>query len=1107
MAGFDEAVRAATAADVTAAYRVLLGRTPESAAVLAEKVGQPLAGVVSALLLSAEFIEGVATPLLDGRAPPARYEGLPLPDDARWVGAALPVTEETAAAVRGTASWRDLLLALFADPRFGPAVDAQEPAWSRVALVRALSDWTPRRPDAGSLDDDWGETIAEREAAMKRDVAERLRLDLAAAPPRSAEPPLISVLTPVYDPPLEFLARAVDSVRAQSFARWELILVDDGSTRPTVRSLLQAYAALDPRIRVVLRAENGGISAASNDGLAIARGAWLALLDNDDMLTRDALEQVAAAVEARPDAELLYSDEAFVDEHDAVEELFPKPDWSPLLMLNGHYIGHLTVHRTARVRDLGGFRPEYDFSQDYDLALRVADADPVVVHIERVLYAWRRLPGSAAAGGKAYARRTNVAALQDALDRRGWGGFAEALPTANRARRRVSPPPPVAIVVPSDSAENIAAAVRSITERTWYEAYTVHVVTTSAMAARLRPTLSHPRLRWVAYDRPFNFSDKCNAGARAAREDGARYVCFFNDDVRVITPDWIESLLEVATLPGVGAVSPKLLYEDGRVQHAGMVTGVRRLVGTAFHMRPGDSHELQNLGVQSVREVSLLCAALVLLPFEAFEAVDGFDAVDFPVAHSDVDLCLRLRERGWSLVYTPHAVLEHIGHVSIGAEETAAPEGTGARPHRKDKADIKALRRFPQALARDPFFPPALRGLHHRDGEARFHLHPAAAPPPASAADGGADGRADGRDVLLVSHELTRSGAPVVLLDTARVLRDAGWSVVVASRRDGPMRERFQALGAPVIVDSRLFDPSEPAAVDFARNFDLVVANTVVSWPFVRALAGLTRVVWYVQEVGLIGDMARHHALLPSTFALPVEVWAPSRVAADAADALGASARLMPYGVDDAGLRTPPAAPRVRICVLGAYEARKGQDLAVEAWRLLPPELQAVGELVLWGRELEHDHLAAVRARARGLDGVRVEGELTHAEALDALRGSAAVLVPSREESMSLVALDGLSAGRPVLCSRRVGASAWLADGVSGLVCAEPTPTELAGLLARALADEALRARIGRAGRAVFEREFTREAFAHRVLEAVERPASAGGEARSPLAKGFPTRS
>ncbi len=1063
----------ATPADVASAYRVLLGRDVESAAVVAAKASQPFSVLVGGLLSSGEFTDGIVRAISDGQAPGDRYAGLPSPDDRLWASTRLPLTPETVEALRVAETWRDLLARLYADARFGPQADALEGGWSRAGFLAGLDAWSPPDPAAGARETDWGESIAERTAAMKRDTAERLRFELPPQGAADAPGPLISVLTPVYQSPLEFLARAIDSVRAQTYGRWELILVDDGSPKPTVCSMLQAYAALDARIRVVLLPENAGIAAASNAGLEIARGERLALLDHDDMLTRDALEHVAAAVRARPDADLLYSDEAFIGEDDAPQDLFPKPDWSPLLMLNGHYIGHLTVHRTARVRELGGFRSLYDFSQDYDLALRVADHDPVVVHIDRILYGWRRIAGSAAAGGKDFARRTNIAALQDALDRRGWGGFAEALPAANRARRRPSPPPRVAVIVPSDDAENIAAAVRSITERTWYGAYEVFVVTNSPLAAGLRATLAHPRLRWVAYDRPFNFSDKCDAGAAAATEAGCEHLVFFNDDVRVITPDWIESLLEVATLPGVGAVGAKLLYEDGRVQHAGMVTGVRRLVGTAFHMRDADTHELSNLAVQSVREVSLLCAALMMMRADLYADLDGFDAVDFPVAHSDVDLCLRIRERGLSLVYTPHAVLRHLGHVSIGAEERA-DDSAGARP--KDKADIRMLDRFPEALRRDPFFPEAMRGLHHRDAQARFALHPGARRTRPRTQRG--------RDVLLISHELTRSGAPQLVLDMARVLIAQGCDVVVASRRDGPMRERIQALGAPVIVDSRLLTEDRDV-FDLGRNFDVVIANTVVSWPVVRLLGGVTDVYWYLQEVDLVGRYAKDQPRMLEALPLAREIWAPSRLAADALTPYGASARLVPYGVDDAGRRPPPDNRRVRICVLGAYERRKGQDLAVEAWRRLPPELQAAGELVFWGRELEDDHLAALHDRARGVDGIRIEGELAHAEALAALRGSDAVFIPSREESMSLVALDGLSAGRPVVCSRAVGASAWLEPDVSGLVCPTPEPQAFAPLLARVIADAGLRARLGGAGRAVFEREFTHDAFRDRLLQAL----------------------
>ena len=1051
-----ELERAATAEDVARAYRVLLGRDAESAAVIAAKAGASLGALIGEFLRSGEFGGEVAARLIAGHPPAGHYLDRPTGEDAAWARRALPLSPEVAEALAQPAQgWRDLLLALFSDARFGPVIDALEPEWDRKALVAGLRGWEERALDAGTQETGWGETIEERAAALRRDATERLVPGSPTAPPgEAADGPLITVLTPVYDPPLELLQRMIDSVRGQTWANWELVLVDDGSSKAGVRSLLAAFSALDPRIRTVVLPENRGIAAASNAGLAIARGEVLALLDHDDMLTRDALQHIADA--AAGGADWVYSDECLIDEDDRARQLFPKPDWSPLLLLNMMYTSHLSAYRTAAVREVGGFRSAYDFSQDYDLALRMAERDPRVVHVARILYGWRMSAGSAAAGGKDFARAGNVAALQDALDRRGWDGFAEALPTANRARRRPRPSPRVAIVIPSDDAANITASVRSILKHTWYEAFEIRVVTRSATAARLAPSLADPRLRWVPYDRAFNFSDKCNAGAAEAQ---AEFVVFFNDDVRVVTPDWIEALLEVATLPGVGAVGPKLVYESGLIQHAGMVTGVRRLVGTAFHQRPADTHELFNLA-QCVREVSLLCGALLMVPTPLLRALDGFDAVEAPINHSDVDLCLRIRERGLSCVYTPHATLQHIGHASLGAEP-AAP------PRRKDKADLHILRRFPEALARDPFFPDAIRGLHHRDSQTGFTLHPAAEV-----------GRplAGGRDVLLISNELTGSGAPKLVLDMARVLIGEGDFVVVATRRDGAMRARLTEAGAHVIVDARLFE-IEDWVRDFGRNFDLVIANTAISWPAVRQLAPFTDVRWYFHEVDLVKRLSREQPLFAETLPMARELWAGSRLSQEVLAELGAEARVLSYGVDDAGLQPPTGNPRVRIGVFGTFEERKGQDLALAAWKLLPPELQAEGELVFWGRVLEADHHAALTATAEGVEGVRIEGELTLEAYLTALRSCDVVLIPSRDDTLPLVSLDALSAGRVVACSRRVGTAAYLEPGVSGLVCERPTPEALAALIAQAVADAELRAKLGRGARAVFEREFTHAAF------------------------------
>ena len=449
-------------------------------------------------------------------------------------------------------------------------------------------------------------------------------------------------------------------------------------------------------MKLAVSRANGGIAAASNQALAMATGAYVALLDHDDMLAANALERVAAALAGGAVPDLVYSDECMIDEDDLPSRLFTKPDWSPMLLTSFMYTGHLSVYRTELVREVGGFRSEFDFSQDYDLALRIAELAPKVVHLREVLYGWRTIAQSASSGGKPGARTGNIAALQSALDRRGWAGQAVALPTSNRMLRQLTPPPLVSIVVPSDDPAHIRQTAMSIAAHTTYDNFEIVVVARDAVIAECKRALRSRAVRFVPFNAAFNFSAKCNAGAEAARGE---YLVFYNDDVRVMTPSWVEALLEAASLPGVGAVAPKLLYEDGTIQHAGMVAGTRRLLTTAFHCFPHGSPAHFNMA-QSLREVTLLAGACLAMRRSVFREIGGFDAVYTPTAHSDVDLCLRLREAGYRCLYTPHAELTHIGHAALGAAERD-------RAFRPDKADIRIMRRFGHLLEDDPFSRPA----------------------------------------------------------------------------------------------------------------------------------------------------------------------------------------------------------------------------------------------------------------------------------------------------------------------------------------------------------------------------------------------------------------
>ena len=787
---------------------------------------------------------------------------------------------------------------------------------------------TPDRAIDESCLSDYPHPILNRYNRARLEIGRRFALDPSRAG-TVEDGPTISILIPVYKVPIIFLERAILSVLFQTYANWELILVDDCSRRSDVEALLKYYAGVDPRIKVHFRAQNGGISVATNEALTVAAGSYIGLFDHDDMLTRDALQKIAARLVTDPDLDFVYTDECKIDANNLVDDVFFKPDWSSLLLNNFMYTGHFSVYRKNLVEQVGGFRSKYDLSQDYDLVLRVTERQPKVAHVDECLYGWRMIAGSGAAGDKPQARLSNVAALQEAADRRGYDGIAIALPTANRVKRspRVKPPL-VSIVVPSDKSAHIRDTLNSIILRTSYRHYEIIVVTNSKIIGTFAGDLAFNTVRFVEYDKPYNFADKCNVGAARLRGE---YVVFYNDDVRVISPDWIETLLEYLTLPGVGAVAPKLIYENGSIQHAGMVTGVRRLVGTAFHSYPADTTAYFNMA-QSARETSLLCAACLAMPVTVFGAIGGFDALNTPVAHSDIDLCFRVRDSGRSCVYTPHAQLTHIGHVSIGAVQ--AEDTKRAKAFRKDKAELFVLKKWGHYLKRDPYFPPKMRDLLYVDSQEEFIFEKSWAQIRSTT----------GRDFILFSHDLSASGAPRCLYEAARVLIEEGHYVLVMSPGDGPFRRRFAELGADVIVDPLALSGHE-AVTDLVKHFDVAICNTVVCWPVPQHLAPYMPVYLYCHETEHIRHLCDNEPGFHDSLAAATAIWGSGPLSAAMVrqycdlDALSIEPCIeeMPDLPDEARDKSYPG--EVVIALIGTYELRKGQDIAVEGFKRLPQEI------------------------------------------------------------------------------------------------------------------------------------------------------------------------
>lgn len=565
-----------------------------------------------------------------------------------------------------------------------------KPYFLRLSIPNAL---------AGGYSVSYNDWIDRHDFRPARDTA-RLRdlLSLLEAPP------LISVLMPVYNTPERLLEEAIESVRAQIYPHWQLCIADDCSTKLYVRRLLERYAARDSRIRVVFRKANGHISRATNSAFELAEGEWIAMLDHDDVLRPHALAEVALEIAAHPGAQIVYSDEDKLDAHGHRCDPFFKPNFSRELFRSQNYLNHLTVHRADNIRAVGGWRPGFEGSQDYDLNLRIIERidEAAIRHIPKVLYHWRAVEGSTASAGsaKSYAFTAGLRALREHVERLGLPATADEAPGTPFYRMRFSvpqPPPLVSLIIPTrDRVELLRGCIDSIRARTDYPAYEIIVVDNGSVEpathAYLDALRSEPGTRVLAWDKPFNYSAINNFAAAQAK---GSILGLVNNDIVVISPGWLTEMVSWAAQDDVGCVGAKLYYGNDTIQHAGVILGIGGVAGHSHKHFPRDSPGYFGR-LKLLQNLSAVTAACLVVRKSVFEAVGGLDAENLAVAFNDVDLCLKVRAAGWRNVWTPYAELYHLESVSRGAEDDPvkqarfAAETRTMRERWKDELDCDA---------------------------------------------------------------------------------------------------------------------------------------------------------------------------------------------------------------------------------------------------------------------------------------------------------------------------------------------------------------------------------------------------------------------------------
>lgn len=489
---------------------------------------------------------------------------------------------------------------------------------------------------------------------------------------RFADPPLISVVTPVYNTPEPYLEEMAASVRNQTYGCWELILADGGSSLPGLRKRMETLAADDSRIRVLFFEDNLGISGNTNRGIEAARGEIIAFLDHDDILTPDALFEVAWAFREEG-AEVCYSDEDKIDEQDTENPYGPffKPDYSPETLTSMNYISHFSAVSAALLRKTGLLRPEFDGSQDHELMLRLSRSTSAFVHIPRVLYHWRQFSSSVSKARQQQCVDAGIRAIAEH-----WTALGMEVEQVTYApegyHTRFVPRclPRVSVLIPNkDHAEDLRRCVDGLLRAAYpdWEALVIenHSVQPETFAL-YRELGQDPRIRVLEWDKPFNYAAVNNfAAARASGE----LLLLLNNDVEMRSPLWLQEMVVRLRIQGVGAVGGRLLYPDGRLQHGGVVTGIG---GVAGHIHVGVSGDANGYygRLAVLWNVGAVTGALLLTPASLYRQLGGLEEA-LAVAFNDVDYCIKVRQAGHRILYVPEAEGVHRESVSRGYEDTS----------------------------------------------------------------------------------------------------------------------------------------------------------------------------------------------------------------------------------------------------------------------------------------------------------------------------------------------------------------------------------------------------------------------------------------------------
>jgi len=487
--------------------------------------------------------------------------------------------------------------------------------------------------------------------------------------------PLISIVIPVFNPPLKILGETFDSIANQTYSNWECCLANGDPSNFKVKKFIEDYVHKDNRFKVLHLEKNLGIAGNTNMAITLASGSYVAFLDHDDLIAPFALFEIARRLNFDPDIDLFYSDEDNIDTRGFRYGPFFKPSYSPDYLRSVNYMCHFLVVRKKLGEQVGWLRSGFDGAQDYDFIFRISEQARRIERIPMVLYHWRALQGSTAAdsNAKPYAGPAGIRSINEHLQRLNLHGKAETtyMPTWYRVNYDIPNNPMVSVIIPNcDHPEDLKNLIESILQKSTYQNFELVIVENNSREPEIFTLYNHlmsidQRIRVISWKKPFNYSQVNNWAVRHCRGE---ILLFLNNDIEIITPTWIEEMLMHAIQSGVGTVGAKLIFPNNTIQHAGVIIGIGDVAGHAYK---GFTRDMKGHGgqLQLIHNTAANTAACLMVRQEVYNLVGGFDE-NYVLSFGDVDLCLKILEAGYVNVWTPYTELYHHESKTRGYERS-----------------------------------------------------------------------------------------------------------------------------------------------------------------------------------------------------------------------------------------------------------------------------------------------------------------------------------------------------------------------------------------------------------------------------------------------------